>query len=174
MRQDVDAAASARGAGDRFLDFLEHDIIPLVERDYRTTGRRLIAGHSRGGLLVVYALMARPALFAGFLAHSPALWREEGALVTAFESWLASRRGLGGFLYISVGSEEVPRMRAGFTRLTAVLARGAGDAGLRWASDVVPGANHQANGPWASPLGLAAYFGAWQTPATTSAPEPSR
>lgn len=174
MRQDVDAAVSGLGAGDRFLDFLEHEVVPLVDRDYRTTGRRLIAGHSRGGLLVVYALMARPTLFAGFLAHSPAVWRDEGALVTAFESWLASERGLGRFLYVSIGSDEVPRVRAGFDGLTAVLRRGAGDAGLRWASDVVPGADHQANGPWASPLGLDAYFGTRRSPATAPVPEPSR
>ena len=161
MRQDIDTADSALGRGDRFLDFLEQELVPLVERDYRTTGRRILSGHSRGGLLVVYALMARPALFDGYLAHSPALWRDDEALVASrWRRGSPTRSTLDRFLYLSIGADEVPRMMAGFDHLRDVLAQRAAAAGLRWQSDVVAGADHQANGAWASPLGLRAYFDA--------------
>lgn len=168
MRQDLDTADSAPGRGDRFLDFLERELVPLVERDYRTTGRRILSGHSRGGLLVVYALMARPALFDGYLAHSPALWRDDEVLVTSMAPWLAARASLDRFLYLSIGSEEVPRMMAGFDHLRDVLAQRAAAAGLRWHADVVAGADHQANGTWASPLGLRAYFDARRPDSATA------
>ncbi len=160
MRQDLEAGDGLMGQADRFLDFLEREVMPTVARDYRTTNQRLLAGHSRGGLLVSYALMARPRLFDAFLAHSPALWRDDGVLVTRLAAWLGSQSSLETFLYLSIGSEEVPRMMEGFGGLRDALDRQAARAGLRWHADVVAGADHQSNGPRAAPLGLAAYFGA--------------
>lgn len=158
MRQDIDTEGGPMGEADRFLDFLERELIPLIERDYRAAPLRLLSGHSRGGLLVCYSLMAKPALFGARFAHSPALWRDDQALVARASTWLAGASPLDGFLYLSIGSDEVPRMRSAFDSLRAVLTERAAAVGLRWQADVVPGANHQTNGPWATPLGLKAYF----------------
>lgn len=51
------------GGGDKFLQFLETEVMPLVEKNYRTRPFRVFAGHSLGGLAVVYALISRPDLF---------------------------------------------------------------------------------------------------------------
>src|SRR5579862_136276 len=47
-----------------FLDFLEHELIPFVDRTWRTvpTDRGLL-GHSYAGLFAIYALEQWPALF---------------------------------------------------------------------------------------------------------------
>ncbi len=62
------------GGGDKFLAFLKNEAIPLIEKTYRTAPYRMLAGHSRGGLLVAYSLLAEPDLFHARFAHSPALW----------------------------------------------------------------------------------------------------
>jgi predicted alpha/beta superfamily hydrolase len=160
MRQDVDRADSAFGGGDRFLDFLEREVVPLVERVYRSDGRCVLIGHSRGGLLVTYALIARPTMFHAFLAHSPALWRDDFAAVASLAEWLPRQSGLSGFYYLSVGGDEVPQMKEGYARARAILQQHAGAAGLRWRGDIVEGADHQSNRERAAPLGLRAAFDA--------------
>ena len=52
------------GGAAAFLEFLERDIIPLIERTYRTNpADRGLLGHSMGGLFALYALEERPGLF---------------------------------------------------------------------------------------------------------------
>ena len=65
---------AASGQADRFLDTLERTVFPLVEREFRADpGQRNIAGSSLGGLFVLHALYARPQLFQGYIAASPAV-----------------------------------------------------------------------------------------------------
>jgi len=60
MRLDTDQPGGPNGSGDRFLAFLKDEMIPTVEREYRTQRPRMLAGWSRGGLFVVYSLLAVP------------------------------------------------------------------------------------------------------------------
>jgi predicted alpha/beta superfamily hydrolase len=106
MRLDTDAATSPMGAADRFLTYLGSELIPRIERDYRTTHPRMLAGWSRGGLFVVYSVLAGPGLFDGRFAHSPALWRENDLILTQLESALPADTAAPGFLYLSLGMEE--------------------------------------------------------------------
>jgi predicted alpha/beta superfamily hydrolase len=62
------------GGAAAFLNFLEHELIPFVDRTYRTIpSDRGLLGHSLGGLFAIYALEQRPALFQRIVAASPAL-----------------------------------------------------------------------------------------------------
>jgi hypothetical protein len=73
------AAASVPGAGGApaFLDFLEQELIPFVDKTYRTTpADRALLGHSFGGLFALYALQQRPALFQRIVAASPVISRD--------------------------------------------------------------------------------------------------
>lgn len=71
-------------AGQRFPDFLAHEVMPLVDGRYRTlpgqpnTG---IGGSSYGGVATLYALLARPNLFGYGLIESPTMWIGMGQLV---------------------------------------------------------------------------------------------
>jgi uncharacterized protein len=57
-----------------FLAFLEHELIPLIERDYRADpARRILAGHSYGGLFALYTLFESPGLFETMIIGSPTL-----------------------------------------------------------------------------------------------------
>jgi predicted alpha/beta superfamily hydrolase len=71
-------------AGKRFPDFLAKEVMPLVDRKYRTlqgqpnTG---IGGSSYGGVAALYALLAQPGRFGYGLIESPTLWIGMGQLV---------------------------------------------------------------------------------------------
>lgn len=68
-----EAVASAGGA-DRFLTFLADELLPYVDRSYRTAPMRVLVGHSLGGMFALYALAQRPTAFTGYVVMEPAIW----------------------------------------------------------------------------------------------------
>ncbi|MGD9902732.1 MAG: alpha/beta hydrolase [Vicinamibacterales bacterium] len=152
-----------RGGADRFLRFLRDELVPRIERDYRTAAPRLLVGHSLGAIFVSHSLVAAPELFDGRFAHSPAIWRDEDAVVAEVERALASGRPPGGFFYLSVGAKEGSGMGRSFEKLRAVLARRAAGPRLRWHAEVTAGAAHETNVRLATPSALRAYFAAMKS-----------
>lgn len=153
MRQDSDDANSPDGEADRFLGFLQRELIPQVEREFRAAAPRALVGNSRGGLLVVHAFIAHPQLFDGYVAHSPALWRDDSAVVAQLDRFLRGHRELQGRLFLSLGSEENPKMTAAYRKAVAVLQRES-PPGLRWHALNTPGATHDDNARKATPVAL--------------------
>ena len=153
MHRDGDEANAIDGEADRFLAFLQRELVPRVEREFRTRRERVLAGNSRGGLFVVYALTASPNAFDAWIANSPAMWRDDGAMVRRLEAFLRSHRDLHGALFLSLGGSENAKMTAAFRRTLAVLHEDA-PAGLQWRSSITPGATHEDNARKATPIAL--------------------
>ena len=53
-----------------FLGFLEKELIPDIEKTYRTAQPRILQGKSLSGLFTVYALLAKPTVFNAYVACS--------------------------------------------------------------------------------------------------------
>jgi predicted alpha/beta superfamily hydrolase len=145
------------GRADRYLRFLEAEVIPEVERKYRTTAPRMIAGHSLGALFVIHSLLERPALFEARFAYSPSFWLGDGRMVTQLARWLQTAPADPGFLYLSVGDREGDGMLAPFRKVAALLGQSA-PAGWRWRAEVTAGANHLSNPVLSTPTALADCF----------------
>ncbi|WP_297337872.1 alpha/beta hydrolase-fold protein [Algoriphagus sp.] len=67
----VTVRANNTGGGNRFLGFLEEELIPELDRTYRTAPYRILFGHSLGGLLATHAFMKEKTLFNAFIAVDP-------------------------------------------------------------------------------------------------------
>ncbi len=67
------------GGGDQFLAFLETELIPKIEKEYRTTPYRMLIGHSLGGLFAVHAYMKEQSAFSSFISIDPSFgtWDNE-------------------------------------------------------------------------------------------------
>jgi predicted alpha/beta superfamily hydrolase len=154
MRQDIDDADGPQGRADRFLAFLRSELIPHVEREFRANGERTLAGNSRGGLFAVYALTAGDGSFRHYIANSPALWRDDDAMVQRLDRFLRGHRaGLHADLFLSLGGAENAKMRRAFGRAVATLQRDA-SPGLRWKAYTTPAATHADNARKATPVAL--------------------
>jgi predicted alpha/beta superfamily hydrolase len=96
------------GGADKFLKFIETELVPLVEGRYRTHPYRIFAGHSLGGLFAIHAMMARPDLFQALIAVSPALQWDSHLLVKRGEEYLKVRKDkeLKKSLYVTLGNEQ--------------------------------------------------------------------
>lgn len=153
MRQDLETKDSAPGAGDRFLAFLRSELIPDVERNYRATDTRVLAGHSRGGLFVLYALSADPSLFRGYIANSPALWRDDNRMLSRLDDFVVSQRQTDARLFLSLGTAENDKMTHAFGLALRKL-RAHAPPVLCWHAQFTPDAGHNDNAALATPTGL--------------------
>ena len=67
------------GGGDKFLSFLEDELLPELDRKFRTAPYRILFGHSLGALLATHAYMKEKTLFNSFIAVDPSFgtWDSE-------------------------------------------------------------------------------------------------
>ena len=56
------------GAG-QFLSFIEKELIPYIDDNYRSNKERTIRGQSLSGLFVMYAFLAKPELFSNYIGN---------------------------------------------------------------------------------------------------------
>lgn len=89
------------GGGNEFLRFLEEELIPAVESDYRTFPYRTFVGHSFGGLAVMNALITRPQLFNAYVLIEPSTWWDDKIMLKRTADFLKSSNLKGRSLYIA-------------------------------------------------------------------------
>jgi predicted alpha/beta superfamily hydrolase len=93
------------GGADKFLEFIEKELIPHVEKTYRTQPYRVFAGHSFGGLFAVHALVTKPDLFHALISAAPSLHWDNALVVNRAEQLLTGRPELGRTLFVTLGDE---------------------------------------------------------------------
>ncbi|WP_218418297.1 alpha/beta hydrolase [Alteromonas lipotrueae] len=90
---------------DRFLDFVEKEVIPYVKQQYRILDYQILSGTSHGGQFAINAMVKRPDLFNGIIAISPSLYWNNRQLLGLAEQALKDKK-LQGRLYMSIANEE--------------------------------------------------------------------
>jgi predicted alpha/beta superfamily hydrolase len=110
---DYTATASERdywGGADKFQRFLRDELLPFIEKSYRSRAdRRVIFGQSIGGQFVLYTALTRPDLFWGHVASNPALHRNLPFFLRYHGK--AEVAGEQSRLFVGSGSRDDPRFR---------------------------------------------------------------
>jgi predicted alpha/beta superfamily hydrolase len=131
-----------KGAGDgpKFLRFLQTELIPFMEKSYRgDPSRRILGGHSFGGLFTLYAMFTDPSLFWGYLAGSPALVWDNDFVVKQEAQYATKHKDLPVRLFMAVGgAEELVTPSVSFVRTLAARRY----EGLHWDGRVIEGERH--------------------------------
>ena len=109
------------GKAEKFLKFMEKELFPFVEENYRIQPFRILAGWSLGGLLAVHTYLEHPDLFSAYLAISPSLWWDGDLYVDKIKKFLTHRKLSNKPMVTTIGSLEggdIGRsVRDGFIRL---------------------------------------------------------
>jgi len=130
------------GHAGEFLSLIESEVIPLVEREYRgNPGYRVLAGSSLGGLFTLYAMFARPGLFAAYVAPSPAAQWAEDWLLDFEADFHKSKQPLGARLFVSAAEKEFPPILEGAKRFDARM-RERSYPGLAYRFRLIDGERH--------------------------------
>jgi predicted alpha/beta superfamily hydrolase len=109
------------GGADNFLNTIEKQIIPFIDKTYKTTEDRGITGHSLGGLLTVYCLIKKPMLFNRYGINSPALWWNNFELIRLEEAYKEVNKSIKAKVFFSIGGDEDVMMLNPFHNLTAAI-----------------------------------------------------
>ena len=129
------------GGAARFLEFIETELIPFVERSYRASSDRTLVGHSYGGLFSLWTALTEPELFRRVLAVSPSIWYDDQLLLRMEERQRAAGGRLPERLYMTAGDLENPVM-AGDLRTLAAQLRARGDSSAHLHAEVLEGETH--------------------------------
>jgi len=105
----------ASGHSDKFISFLEKELQPYIEKNYKTNNSKTIIGESLGGLLATEILFKKPALFNKYIIVSPSLWWDNGSLLDQTSLILQEKYSEKTDIYIAVGKEgltptDIPRV----------------------------------------------------------------
>lgn len=69
-----------------FLQFIQTELFPFMEKNYRIEDYRLLLGHSLGGYFALKTLYNQPEMFNGYVAHDPSIWFNDFELKKLYEN----------------------------------------------------------------------------------------
>ncbi len=95
---------TAIGKGDKFMSFVEKELIPYIDTTYPTTTYRTFIGHSVGGLTVVNTLLHNPQLFNSYVSLDGALWWRDQKVVKEAKTILPVHKYTGKRLFIAMAN----------------------------------------------------------------------
>jgi len=93
------------GGGKTFLEFIQTELLPYIDENYRTAPYRILVGHSFGGTFAMYAFLEKSALFNAYIAISPYLHWDNDFLLTKAETALLKKYDNNTFFYMTLGDE---------------------------------------------------------------------
>lgn len=146
------------GGAERFLSFIEQELIHYINKNYRTADFKVFSGHSFGGLFSVYSYINKPDLFDGYMAISPSLGWDKERLVNEIKLLLAQNKLPRKSFYISKGNEQGTTGNA-FQSLISVIETSDTE---EFSTQVFPDENHLTVVFDAHFHGLKAIFSDWQ------------
>lgn len=103
------ARSMVHGEGPAYQGYLKAQVIPFVEDRFRADpSRRLLLGHSYGGLLGAQILFTDPTLFHTYVLGSPSFWFDARHIMTMEANYARSHRDLPAEVFMYIGGYEVP------------------------------------------------------------------
>jgi len=141
----------------KFLTFIEQELIPFVGENYRTNACRVLLGHSSAGLFTIFALFANPGLFTGYIPSCPALTADDKTVFDLARTFSMKKNITNNFLFIGIGAEDY----SGFIRSTekvVSMLKTQAPKGLIWEYHKYSGENHYSTPFRTFPEGVIEFF----------------
>lgn len=101
------------GRGEKFMHYVEKELMPYIESKYPTASYNILIGHSVGGLTVVNTLVHHPDLFNAYISLDAALWWNNQQIVKEARMSLANTNYKGKTLFMALAN----RMEKGMDTL---------------------------------------------------------
>lgn len=135
------------GHSDKFISFIEKELQPYIDKNYKTSSSKTIIGQSLGGLLETEILLKKPQLFNRYIIVSPSLWWDNGSLLNQDSEILNADYNANTLVYIAVGKEgltptSIPRVMEVDANLLAEKLRMAKNKNVKVLFDYLPDEDH--------------------------------
>lgn len=132
------------GGAFRFMEFIKDELIPKIEADFAadtSRSKRVILGHSFGGLLCAYAFTSHNEVFGNYIMLSPSLWYDNEVVLKYEQASSEEAKNKEQLVFMGIGaSENEDRMLAPFERFYQQLAEN--HPNMKLAKNVEKGRGH--------------------------------
>lgn len=103
------ASSMVHGGGPSYQAYLKTQVIPFIEGRYRADpGRRVLLGHSYGGLLGAQIMFTDPELFEAYILGSPSFWFDQRHIMSMEATYARSHDDLSAEVFMYIGEFEEP------------------------------------------------------------------
>jgi predicted alpha/beta superfamily hydrolase len=107
------------GKASVFYSFLNNELTIKIDNRFNTSSRKLLAGHSDGGLFTTTSFIQHPETFDGYFAFSPSL-NANNKSIEMLKQMFSSTPNLTSAIYLNLGV-EYGDMRSAFKQAEQVL-----------------------------------------------------
>ena len=92
------------GGGDRFISFMEKELIPYIDNNYSTAPYKILMGHSLGGLMTISTLTNHKDLFSSYIAIDAAIWWDGHQLLKVAKTELTKQGFSNKTLFLTMAN----------------------------------------------------------------------
>lgn len=127
--EDDRKVAPEVGHAPQFRAFVRDELMPDIQRRYRTNDTTAVIGESLAGLWIVDTFFETPELFGTYVAISPSLWWNGHRRVLDAPAWFAAHPDASARLYLTHADEADI---APYVSALASAVEGAAHPGMTW------------------------------------------
>jgi uncharacterized protein len=149
------------GGAEKFMKFLADELIPFVDKNFRTEPYRILMGHSFGGSFAAYALLTDPQVFNAYISVSPYLLYDDEYTVKLAKKKLKSAYYPSVHFYMTIGDE--PDYFASLDEFQDIIKQKSPE-GLKFTYVKMEKENHRSNPHLSIYNGLESIFSEWKLP----------
>lgn len=120
----VEKGTIRTGGADKFLECLKKEIVPFIDKHYKTNSDRGISGHSLGGLFTAYCFLNSDNYFTRFGINSPSFQLNEEIFLEPAINKFANNKTWNikpTKVFISTGENESPMMVSNMVKFSLYL-----------------------------------------------------
>jgi predicted alpha/beta superfamily hydrolase len=150
------------GGADKFLQFIETELIPEINKRYRVTPYKILAGHSLGGMFTVHTMVTKPDLFNSYIAVSPALQWDNQLVIKRAEEFFKNRKEFDATFFMTIANEPGP-LEDAFHQFKQLLAKNQ-TTGFVWDAQEMQDEDHGTVVLRSHYFGLRKVYDGWQMP----------
>lgn len=92
------------GGGERFVSFIEKELMPRIDSLYPTQPYKILTGHSFGGLTVMNVAINHTKLFNAYICIDPSMWWDQMNLLNIAKKSLKEKNFSGTTLYLGIAN----------------------------------------------------------------------
>lgn len=101
-----DSTLKPSGGNEQFFQFLQKELMPYIETNYKTNSSKIFGGHSFGGNTAINCMLLHPEMFDAYIAVSPSLWWDNRYLLKQADEKLKKSSVINKILFYSDGNES--------------------------------------------------------------------
>lgn len=97
-------SAKTSGGGEKFISFIEKELMPYVDAHYPIEPYKILIGHSFGGLMVMQTLVHHTNLFNSYICIDPSMWWDKQHLLKEAKKEIAEKKFQGISLFLGIAN----------------------------------------------------------------------